>query len=141
MLEEQGFPTAIYDPFYAPDTGVLTRTYDFVTCTETAEHFHTPRQEFQRLAQLLRPGGVLAVMTQILEDGTDFSQWRYAMDITHVCFYRSRTMEWIAAAFEFDLQRPHANVFFLRHRRDQHAPAHQRHPKNDPADPERRSSQ
>jgi len=113
MLRERGFPTAVYDPFFAPDADALRRTYDFVTCTETAEHFHAPGDEFARLDGLLRPGGILAVMTEMLEDGRDFAAWRYARDPTHVSFYRPRTMRWIAEKHEWTMESPGRNVFLF----------------------------
>lgn len=110
MLEELGFSMAIYDPFFAPDPGPLDRRYDFITCTEVAEHFFHPRGEFERFSGLLRPGGHLAIMTEILREDTAFESWRYARDPTHVCFYRDRTMEWIAAKHGWTLDCPHPNV-------------------------------
>lgn len=114
MLGEAGFPTAVYDPYFAPDPAALERTYDFITCTETAEHFFAPAAEFDRLDALLRPGGLLAVMTTLLTDEQAFENWWYARDPTHVCFYRPRTMEWIARRYRWDLERPHANVALFR---------------------------
>lgn len=119
MLREQGFHVRDYDPFFALDDDALQRTYDFITCTETVEHFHHPADEFRTLDALLRPGGLLAVMTEILDDTPDtlangqrhprpgdlagqpphepaFAKWWYVRDPTHVCFYRRRTMLWIA---------------------------------------------
>lgn len=110
MLAERGFPTSIYDPFFAPDSAALARSYDFITCTEVAEHFFHPGRELERLRDLLRPGGLLAIMTEILRDETVFERWRYARDPSHVCFYRERTMEWIAADRGWSLERPHPNV-------------------------------
>ncbi|HUH13741.1 MAG TPA: class I SAM-dependent methyltransferase [Longimicrobiales bacterium] len=109
MLEEAGFPTAIYDPFFAPDPGPLSRTYDFVTCTETFEHFFAPARELEQLDALLRPGGWLAVMTE-LRDGQDLEKWWYVRDPTHVCFYAAQTLEWIAASRGWRLERPRASV-------------------------------
>jgi len=114
ILEEQGFRMAIYDPFFAPDESALARTYDFITCTETAEHFFDPAAEFIRLDRLLRPGGWLGVMTQKLDDAPPLDQWRYARDPTHVCFYHSATMRWIAAHFRWELRFPARNVVFFR---------------------------
>jgi hypothetical protein len=42
MLAEAGHAMALYDPFFRPDPAALERDYDFITCTETAEHFHHP---------------------------------------------------------------------------------------------------
>ena len=113
MLKEKGFPMTIYDPFFASDKAVLGRTYDFITCSETAEHFFQPDVEFGRLDGLLNPGGWLAVMTEILE-GQVFDTWRYVRDATHVAFYRSRTMEWIAANFGWSMEYPVSNVILFR---------------------------
>jgi SAM-dependent methyltransferase len=104
MLEERGHDVALYDPFFADDPAVLLRQYDFITCTEVAEHFFNPRGEFERLARLLRPGGWLGVMTELLHDDIDFATWWYVRDLTHVCFYRPRTMEWIAQRFGWRLE-------------------------------------
>ncbi|HEX2205316.1 MAG TPA: class I SAM-dependent methyltransferase [Longimicrobium sp.] len=110
MLEERGFGMSLYDPFFAPDASVLERAYDFVTCTETAEHFFAPGDEFRRFDALLRPGGWLGVMTEMRTDERDFARWRYARDPTHVSFYRAETMEWIARAHGWALERPHRDV-------------------------------
>lgn len=96
MLEEAGHSVALYDPFYAAETAVLDRIYDFVTCTEVAEHFHDPAKEFVRLDGLLKPGGWLAIMTCFQTDDARFASWHYRMDPTHVVFYREETMHWLA---------------------------------------------
>lgn len=114
MLEEQGYHVRLYDPYYAPDDDVLSGEYDFVTCTETAEHFFDPAAEFSRLASLLRPGGWLGVMTELLHDDVEFSTWWYVRDLTHVCFYRERTFEWIAARHGMALDIVSRSVIFLQ---------------------------
>jgi SAM-dependent methyltransferase len=110
MLEERGFRTAVYDPFFSPEREPLQRTYDFITCSETAEHFFDPSAEFDRLDKLLRPGGWLGVMTDILVDGGVFERWHYWREPVHVSFYRPRTMEWIARKYSWSLEKPHRNV-------------------------------
>ena len=114
MLEEAGFPTAIYDPFFAPDAGVLDRRYDFVTCTETVEHFHRPAREFDRLAGLLKPGGWLGVMTELFPEEGDFASWWYRRDPTHVCFYRERTFDWLAARYGWRWERAGRTVILFQ---------------------------
>ncbi|MFW5972667.1 MAG: class I SAM-dependent methyltransferase [Bacteroidota bacterium] len=98
MLRDIGFTMEVYDPFFAPAADALARTYDFVTCTETAEHFHHPAKEFRRLNRLVRPGGWIAVMTEWPGDEVEIETWRYARDPTHVVFYRRETMVWLAEA-------------------------------------------
>jgi 2-polyprenyl-3-methyl-5-hydroxy-6-metoxy-1,4-benzoquinol methylase len=56
MLAEQGYNMTIYDPFYADHPEVLEHRYDFITCTETAEHFFRPGEEFKRLDKLSARG-------------------------------------------------------------------------------------
>ena len=114
MLREQGFPVDCYDPFFDQDLGALHRFYDFITCTETAEHFYRPGDEFERLDRMLRPGGWLALMTEMLQEGRAFEQWRYARDPTHVCFYRASTIKWIAARFAWSPEFPHRSVVLFR---------------------------
>jgi len=102
MLEEAGFPTAVWDPFYHPDREVLRRRYDFITCTETAEHFHRPGREFRRLNRLLREGGWLGLMTQPPPPDLELSNWYYLRDPTHVCFFSKRTLAWMATRFGWE---------------------------------------
>lgn len=119
MLEERGFRMRIHDPFFAPDPAPLRRDYDFVTCTETAEHFHHPGDEFDRLDRLLRPGGWLGLMTSLLDRETDLARWRYARDPTHVSLYRRETMEWIAERYAWTPELPARGVIlFHKPRRD-----------------------
>jgi len=116
MLEEQGFSMAIYDPFFAPDSSVLDDVHDFVTCTETAEHFHFPMAEFALLDRLARPGGWIGIMTEMVDDAGPFGDWYYVRDPTHVAFYRRGTMEWIAGTFGWEAEFPHRNVSLFHKR-------------------------
>lgn len=110
MLTAAGFSMRLYDPLYYPDTRVLEGHYDFITCTEVVEHLHQPAREFALFHQLLRPGGLLAVMTGWLTEDARFAGWHYRRDPTHVCFYRVETLEWIATHFGWHLSLPQKNV-------------------------------
>jgi len=110
MLQELGFRTAIYDPFFAPNPQHLEQSWDFITCSETAEHFYNPSAEFDRIDALLKRGGWLALMTGVRDRETDFASWWYTRDPTHVCFYRPATLEWIAHRYNWGLDRPSKNV-------------------------------
>ena len=96
MMIEDGFEAHIYDIFFHPDEKVLAQRYDFITCTETVEHFTDPRQEFDRLNGLLRPCGWLGVMTGMLETWDEFPSWYYHRDPTHINFFSITTMQWLA---------------------------------------------
>lgn len=99
MLEQAGFRVSLYDPIYAPDRAALKAQYDFITCTEVAEHFHQPAGEFERLFGLLKPGGWLGLMTRFQTDDTRFANWHYRRDPTHVVFYRESTIHWLAEKY------------------------------------------
>ena len=110
MLEEAGFPMAIYDPYFAPDTRPLEQTYDFIACTETVEHFYQPTVEFDRFDRLLRRDGWLGIMTEMLASDEDFANWWYHREPTHVCFYKQETMTWIANQYDWRVEYPRKNV-------------------------------
>ena len=114
MLEEQGFQMNIYDSCFASNAAVLERTYDFITCTETVEHFYQPEMEFHRFNALLRHGGWLGVMTEMLELDEDFPGWWYHREPTHVCFYKRETMSWIAKRYNWKVEFPQKNVILFQ---------------------------
>ena len=114
MIEEDGYSAALYDPLFHPDVTVLTRTYDFITCTETVEHFATPHADFLRLHQLLAPGAYLGIMTDMLEGRDGFADWYYHRDPTHVGFYTRRTFRWIGEWLGLEVEYPRARVVVLR---------------------------
>lgn len=114
MLRDAGHTVALYDPFFHPGREPLARTYDFVTCTEAAEHFHRPAEEFDRLMSLVRPGGWLAIMTCFQTDDALFAGWHYRRDPTHVVFYREETMRSLAAAHGWSCEIPAKDVALMR---------------------------
>ncbi len=114
MLREAGHAVALFDPLYAPDPAPLADSYDFITCTEVAEHFHRPAEEFDRLGTMLRPGGWLAVMTCFQTDDARFGGWHYRKDPTHVVFYRAETFATLAAARGWLCEVPCKDVALLR---------------------------
>ncbi len=114
MLREAGHPMALYDPVFHPEPTALAECYDFITCTETAEHFHRPAEELERLDGLLAPGGWLGIMTCFQTDDARFSDWHYRRDPTHVVFYRAATWRYLAAARGWSCEIPVKDVALLR---------------------------
>lgn len=114
MLREAGHDVALYDPFYAPDPTPLAQVYDFVTCSEVAEHFHQPAQDFARMMAMVRPGGWLGVMTCFQTDDARFAAWHYQKDPTHVVFYREETLSCIAAARGWSCDFPEKDVALMQ---------------------------
>jgi SAM-dependent methyltransferase len=114
MLREAGHEMAEYDPFFHPDPSPLRSTYDFITCTEVAEHLHRPADELDRLDRLLRPGGWLGLMTCFQTDDERFAGWHYRRDPTHVVFYRESTLRRLAAWRGWTCEIPAKDIALLR---------------------------
>jgi 2-polyprenyl-3-methyl-5-hydroxy-6-metoxy-1,4-benzoquinol methylase len=96
MLEERGYKVDLFDKFYAQDRAVFSRKYDFITATEVLEHLSQPAFELNRLYNMLNPGGVLGVMTEMLPDNTHFADWYYKNDPTHIMFFSQKTFQYLA---------------------------------------------
>jgi SAM-dependent methyltransferase len=104
MFAEAGHHVSIYDSFYARDSAIFDRTYDFITATEVVEHLHHPMNELDRLWRCLRPDGLLGIMTKMVIDREAFSGWHYKNDMTHVCFYSETTFNWLAMHWNAGLE-------------------------------------
>lgn len=102
LLEKEGFEMDVYDPFFFPNRPEIT--FDFITCTETVEHFHHPATSFIGMISLLKPGGVLAIMTEMWHDLHQLSHWSYLRDFTHVAFYHVDTMQYLEKHFQLKIQ-------------------------------------
>jgi len=113
MFRESGHTVALYDPFYAPDTSVLTGSYDFISATEVVEHLYFPGDELSRLWSILAVGGTLGVMTKLVLDRQAFSRWHYKNDPTHVCFFSRASWQWWAKKYGARLSFAGADVILL----------------------------
>ena len=110
MFEEAGHRMAIYDLFYAKNTAVFSQTYDFITTTEVVEHLHHPQMELDRLWSLIKPGGMLGIMTKMVIDKEAFSNWHYKNDLTHICFFSQKTFNWLAMKWQATVEFLHKDV-------------------------------
>jgi hypothetical protein len=100
MLEEAGHQMTLYDKFYADNACTLQQHYDFITATEVVEHLSQPWQVLDHLYSLLRPQGILGIMTKQVIDQEAFKGWHYKNDRTHISFFSRSTFEWLAARWE-----------------------------------------
>lgn len=113
LFLEDGIRCSSFDPFFFADTSLLTpQTYDFITCSEVVEHFHAPHLEFTKLASMLNPHGLLAIMTQTVPEG--FKEWWYHRDPTHVVFYSPQTFLWIAERWALKVIHQEEHIVLLR---------------------------
>jgi 2-polyprenyl-3-methyl-5-hydroxy-6-metoxy-1,4-benzoquinol methylase len=104
MFEEQGYEVDLFDKFYANDQSIFNNKYDFITATEVAEHLSDPGDELTKLYAMLSKGGVLAIMTKMLDNRINFESWYYKDDPTHICFFSQVTMRHLAKAWGAQIQ-------------------------------------
>lgn len=105
LLTEAGHRVYDYDLFFRPEPPPTGKKFDFITCSETAEHFRSPPEDFARIAAWLRPGGLFALMTQAPPmEAALFARWHYQRDPGHIVFYPPATIAWIASRFGWELR-------------------------------------
>ena len=114
MFQKSGFQMEIYDLFYATDLIIFEKKYDFITSTEVFEHLHNPLDELKKLWNCLEVGGVLAIMTGLTQNISDFKNWHYIRDLTHICFFSDKTFEFIALMLEGEIVFKKNNVTILK---------------------------
>jgi len=101
LLSAHGLHCENYDPYFFPN--LTENHYNFIFSTEVIEHFFHPAQEFQRISELLLPGGILTIMTEPWLSAEGFAEWHYAKDITHVSFYHAKTISFISQRYGFEI--------------------------------------
>ena len=114
MLREKGYQMFNYDPFFHPKKSNLLKKYDFISCSETVEHFHNPFDEFTRFNELLNDGGIIGIMTNFHSEEKIFENWYYIKDPTHVVFYNKKTFLIIAKIFNWDCEFLGNNLVFFK---------------------------
>ena len=110
MMQSDGYGMEIYDPFFFPNQDALSKKYDFITCTETAEHFFNPHDEFQSIDDLMVEGGWFGLMTCFMTEDELFEGWYYRRDPTHVSFYSEQTFEVIASQRNWNYEIPEKDI-------------------------------
>jgi hypothetical protein len=100
LLKAHGLHCENYDPYFFP--AFPGKQFGYIFATEVVEHFFNPGDEFKQLSELLIPGGILTIMTEPWVSVEGFAEWHYATDITHVCFYHAKTIEYICTRYGFE---------------------------------------
>ncbi len=101
MLRESGYQSDAYDPLFGENYSGTE--FDFITASESFEHFSDPKKEINRMVKVLKPGGILGVMTHLWDDLSGFGTWYYKRDFTHLVFYHLSTFEWLSANYGFEI--------------------------------------
>ncbi|QTA82276.1 Methyltransferase domain-containing protein [Desulfonema limicola] len=101
ILQDNGYDIQQFDPFFANKPELLNRMYDYIVSCEVIEHFHNPDAEFKLLRKILKSNGAMICMTHLYDKDTDFKNWYYKNDPTHVFIYCRETMNFIADYYGF----------------------------------------
>ena len=114
MLQEKGHQLEIYDKFYSPNEHIFNQQFDFITATEVIEHLRDPKFELRRLASILKIGGYLSLMTHLLTQEIDFSNWYYKNDPSHIGFFNQKSLNYVAEELGFEINVYSERVIFLK---------------------------
>ncbi len=101
LVRQHGIACDDYDPFFT--TRPLRPPYDFIFSTECFEHFRNPNQDIRGLCDLLKPGGLLGIMTERWATLEQFASWNYTTDSTHTSFYHENTFAFLCNRFGLEL--------------------------------------
>ncbi len=113
LLEREGHHCSNYDPLFFPE--LPAGPFDAIFATECFEHFVNPELEMNRIIGLLKPGGILTIMTILWLSPERFRNWHYTRDMTHISFYHRDTIRYLCRTFGFQvLDTDDRRLFVLR---------------------------
>jgi hypothetical protein len=114
LFAEENISVKNYDPYFDYHPFLLDESYDFVTCTETFEHFSIPFKEMVTMTACLKPQGYLLIMTEMYPELEDFANWGYRQDPTHVTFLSPSSLQWLAEKWGYDILNATGRIFLLQ---------------------------
>ncbi|MCT4642724.1 MAG: class I SAM-dependent methyltransferase [Bacteriovoracaceae bacterium] len=113
LLAKENLKCESYDPYF--NSKKLNESYDFIVLNEVAEHFNNPYVEFDLIfKKLLKKNGFCYIQTGIYTENIDFKGWHYKNDLTHVCFYRHKTIDIICDTYNLKMVENTNNVIVLQ---------------------------
>lgn len=113
QLSYLGGSVAVYDKYFYPDTAVLNAQYDVITCTEVIEHIWQAGAVWEQFKRLLKPDGMLLIMTKRVIDEPRFAQWHYKNDPTHICFYHAKTAKYLGHKYGWTVSFPTNDIMLF----------------------------
>ena len=114
LMAQHDISVSIYDPFFFPNKDALKQGYNIIVCTEAIEHFHTPHKEWQMWQNMLKPSGIIAIMTKRVINRERFAQWHYKNDPTHVSFFSEATFQFLAERDGYKVEFPTNDVVLMK---------------------------
>ncbi len=114
LLRERGYNVKLYDPHFHPDEEYLNHHYDYIFSCEVFEHFYRPKAEITKLVRLLKPNGFLLFMTHLYDENTNFKNWYYRNDPTHVLIFSANTIQYIVDNFNLSIVKQNSRMIILK---------------------------
>jgi SAM-dependent methyltransferase len=103
ILKINSYNCDVYDPFFFPNAD-FSKKYDFIVSTEAFEHFFYPEKELRLISSILKPNAILGIMTELYDQISDFHNWYYHKDPTHVCFFGNKSMKFICKKYGYIIE-------------------------------------
>lgn len=95
LFRQAGHTCDCYDVYYYPDTSLQPQSYDFIIACEVIEHLYDPKTVFEQWLSLLKPNGLLGIMTGNRPTDGEFPHWWYKNDPTHVGLYSAACFDYL----------------------------------------------
>ena len=114
QLIDKDYQVKLFDPYFFPIYENLNFKYDYIFSCEVFEHFYNPKQEIEKLVQILKPDGRLYIMTHLYNPDIDFKNWYYRNDPTHVFIYTLKTIEFIAKKHNLIVEKITNNLIIMK---------------------------
>jgi hypothetical protein len=123
LLQRHNIPCDDFDPLFSPSPPCPP--YDFIFSTECFEHFYCPRSDIERVCSLLKPNGLLCIMTERWTSLSQFASWYYTIDPTHTSFFHLNTLHTLQPLFSLSLLWSDPNRVAIFRKRTSPCPPHQ----------------
>jgi len=122
LLERRGMECCPYDPLYEelrlPE---IADKYDIIAACEVVEHLRDLAGELRFMRGLLRDGGAIIIRTRLYDDvdigagASDFKNWWYAQDPTHINFFGRKSLDTVASIFDKRIEETgYGDIFVFR---------------------------
>ncbi|MBS9522794.1 methyltransferase domain-containing protein [Litoribacter alkaliphilus] len=89
------------------------KKYDFIMAIECLEKFKDPNNEIDKLLDLLKPGGIFGMMTEVYPTKDNFKYWNKKLDPSHVSFYHQKTLDYLIANKKLTLLKSDSKRIFI----------------------------
>lgn len=114
IFRQAGHSCVCYDLFYYPDNSCLSDQYDFIVASEVIEHLQSPQNVIEQWLAMLKPSGILGVMTGLRPADGNFVDWWYKNDPTHVMLFSAATFSYLKATYNLTPLFAEQGVFVFR---------------------------